>query len=269
MLFKKLNYRTIALSSFIFFFCLCLSFTSSALELKEHEASYIAKIKKGVSLEGKATRSLKKLNDNKWLYKFDVESFIADIKESTVLIEENQIIKPIQYDYKLSAFLMSDRKRQVMFDWEQHTATSPRKKNNWTLRSIPDNTYDQLSYQLQLLLDISNQKMKMTYQLAHKAKLRESEFVVLGEEVINTRFGKLNSISAKKQRDDDAKRETYLWFSKDYPLLLLKMTQKEKDGEEYEIEISSAIIDGKNIDLTTKTIVESNSNPSDTLNAQP
>ena len=111
--------------------------------------------------------------------------------------------------------------------------------------------------------------MKMTYQLAHKAKLRESEFVVLGEEVINTRFGKLNSISAKKQRDDDAKRETYLWFSKDYPLLLLKMTQKEKDGEEYEIEISSAIIDGKNIDLTTKTIVESNSNPSDTLNAQP
>lgn len=255
MLFKILNHRNFTLNALIFFFCLCISATSSALELKEHQASYIAKIKKGVSLEGKATRSLKKLGNNKWLYKFDVESFIADIKESTVLIEENQIIKPIKYDYKLSAFLMSDRKRQVIFDWEKHTAISPRKKNKWTLKSIPDNTYDQLSYQLQLLLDVSNRKIDMTYQLAHKAKLRESQFVILGEEIINTRFGNLNSISAKKQRDDDAKRETYLWFSKDYPLLLLKMTQKEKDGEEYEIEISSAVIDGKSIDLTTKAIV--------------
>jgi hypothetical protein len=241
----------------IFFFCLFFSLTSYSVELKEHEASYIAKIKKGVSLEGKATRSLKKLDTNKWLYIFEVESFIADIKERTVLIEKDQIIKPIQYDYKLSAFLMSDRKRQVKFDWENHTAIDPLKKNNWKLLSIPNNTYDQLSYQLQLLLDVSNHKTDMTYQLAHKAKLRESQFVVLGEEIINTRFGKLKSISAKKQRDDDAKRETYLWFSVDYPLLLLKMTQKEKDGEEYEIELSTAVIEGKNIDLTTKALVDS------------
>ena len=252
---NNVNYRTITSRSFIGFICFFLSFTSAAVELKEHEASYIAKIKKGVSLEGKATRTLKKLDNNKWLYKFDVESFIADIKESTLLIEANQIIKPIKYDYKLSAFLMSDRQRQVIFDWKNRTATSPSKKNKWALKSIPDNTYDQLSYQLQLLLDVSNDKTDMTYQLAHRAKLRESQFVVLGEEIINTQFGRLKSILAKKQRDDDAKRKTYLWFSADYPLLLLKMTQKEKDGEEYEIEISSAAIDGKTIDLTTKAIV--------------
>jgi hypothetical protein len=234
----------------------CLNFSVSAVELKEHEASYIAKIKKGISLKGKATRSLKKIEGNKWLYRFEVESFVADIKESTVLIEENQFIKPIQYDYKLSAFLMSDKKRQVKFDWDKYTATDPIKKNNWQLTSIPNNTYDQLSYQLQLLLDISNNKTDITYQLAHKAKLRESQFVVLGEEVIDTQFGKLNSISAKKQRDDDAKRETYLWFSVDYPLLLLKMTQKEKDGEEYEIELSSAVIGGEDIDLREKAITE-------------
>lgn len=234
----------------------CLSFSISALELKEHEASYIAKIKKGVSLKGKATRSLKKLDENKWLYRFDVESFVADINEHTVLLEKNQTIKPIQYDYKLSAFLMSDRKRQVQFDWQNKTAQDPLKKNKWKLSNIPENTYDQLSYQLQLLLDVSNGKTDITYQLAHNAKLRESQFVVLGEEVINTKFGNLKSITAKKQRDDDAKRETYLWFSKDYPLLLLKMTQKEKDGEEYEIELSSAIIDGEKINLSEKAISE-------------
>jgi hypothetical protein len=35
------------------------------------------------------------------------------------------------------------------------------------------------------------------------------------------------------------------------------MTQKEKDGEEYEIELSTAVIEGKNIDLTTKALVAS------------
>ncbi|MFT6907584.1 MAG: hypothetical protein ACJAS1_004268 [Oleiphilaceae bacterium] len=240
--------------SFICIIGFCLSFPVSAIELKEHEASYIAKIKKGISLNGKATRSLKKIEGNKWLYRFDVESFVADIKESTVLIEENQQIKPIQYDYKLSAFLMSDKRKQVKFDWEKRTATDAIKKNNWQLTSIPNNTYDQLSYQLQLLLDVSNKKTDITYQLAHKAKLRESQFVVLGTEIIDTKFGKLNSILAKKQRDDDAKRETYLWFSADYPLLLLKMTQKEKDGEEYEIELSSAVIGGENINLREKAL---------------
>ncbi len=242
--------------TFICFLGICLSFSVSAVELKEHEASYVAKIKKGVSLKGKAIRSLKKIDSNKWLYRFDVESFVADIKEKTILIEENQKIKPIQYDYKLSAFLMSDRIRQVKFDWDKRTATDPTKDNNWKLSSIPDNTFDPLSYQLQLLLDVSNDQKEMTYQLAHKAKLRESEFIVLGEEVISTQFGKLKSILAKKNRDDDAKRETFLWFSADYPLLLLKMTQKEKDGEEYEIQLSSAKIDGKKVNLREKAIID-------------
>tara|TARA_R110001592_G_scaffold362933_1_gene678920 strand:+ start:10186 stop:10989 length:804 start_codon:yes stop_codon:yes gene_type:complete len=263
---KKLIDINITQISLIFFISVCLSASASAVELKEHEASYVAKIKKGVSLKGKATRSLKKIQGNKWLYRFDVESFIADIKESTVLIERNQDIKPIQYDYKLSAFLMSDRKRKVKFDWEKQTAINPLKNNDWKLTAIPDNTYDQLSYQLQLLLDVSNNKTNMTYQLAHKAKLRESQFVVLGEEVIDTRFGKLKSISAKKQRDDDAKRETYLWFSADYPLLLLKMTQKEKDGEEYEIELSSAVIDGEKINLSEKAITDKETRKENTSN---
>ncbi len=240
----------------LFFYIILLSSPAYSVELKEHEATYIAKIKKGVSLKGKATRSLKRLEKNKWLYRFDVESFVADISESTVLIEENQQIKPIQYDYKLSAFLMSDKKRQVKFDWLNKTAINPLKKGNWQLNNIPENTYDQLSYQLQLLLDVSNEKIDMTYYLAHRAKLRESQFIVLGKEVIDTQFGKLKSIVAKKNRDDDAKRETFLWFSEDFPLLLLKMTQKEKDGEEYEIELDSAVINGNSINFSDKVITD-------------
>lgn len=222
-----------------------------AVELKEHSATYIAKIKKGVSIDGEATRSLRKIDSNKWLYSFEVESFVADISERSLIIENEYGIQPLDYNYKLSAFLLPDRKRQVLFDWESNTATSKLRKTKWQLTNIPTNTYDRLSYQLQLLLDVDSQKKTMIYNVAHKAKLRESQFVILGEEKISTKHGKLDSIIAKKQRDKDAKRETFLWFSKDYPLLLLKMTQKEKDGEEYEIELSSASIEGKPVSFNS------------------
>lgn len=231
------------------------SLSISAFELQEHSASYSAKIKKGVSIDGKATRTLKRLDKNKWLYSFNVDSFIADIKESSVILHDKGHIQSLDYNYKLSAFLVSDRKRKIHFDWVNNTAVNPLKKSDWEIKNIPQNTYDRLSYQLQLLLDVHNSHTKMTYFIAHKAKLRESQFVVLGEEVIQSRFGNVQSITAKKQRDEDAKRETYLWFSKDFPLLLLKMTQREKDGEEYEIVLSSAIIAGKKIswkDLVAK-----------------
>ncbi|MFV1872256.1 MAG: DUF3108 domain-containing protein [Oleiphilus sp.] len=235
------------------FVFLCFSSVVSSIELQQHEATYTAKIKKGVSIDGSATRSLKKLDDSRWLYRFDVESFIADIKEKSVLSFENGRVVPEEYNYKLSAFLMSDRKRNIKFNWQNKIAENPLKKG-WRLNGIPENTYDRLSYQLQLLLDVNQGKETIKYQIAHKGKLRESQFVILGEEVLETKFGKLNSIVAKKQRDEDAKRETYLWFSSDYPLLLLRMTQKEKDGEEYEIILSSAEINGEKIDLSKNAV---------------
>ncbi len=257
------HYKTISAALYLACGLFILAPFAAAFELQEHSASYSAKIKKGVSIKGSAVRSLSKLNDQDWLYQFDVSSFVADIKESSrfsvqeikPLASESAtatpklLIKPQSYYYKLSAFLMPDRKREVQFDWQNQTASSPLKKDKWTLRTIPENTYDALSYQLQLLIDVDSGKKEMDYQLAHRGKLRDSKFIVLGKETIETQFGKLKSIVAKKDRDDDAKRETYLWFSEDVPLLLLKMTQKETDGEEYEINLESARIDGQKVDM--------------------
>lgn len=264
------NKQHFRLTNIVFILLLFVAGGASAFELQEHSATYSANIKKGVSIKGSAVRSLAKIDEQTWLYRFDVESFIADIKERShlkaVQTENPQPnaeggqqgqpqqslvkIQPLDYDYTLSAFLMPDRKRQVKFDWSQQTASSGIKNDKWTLRNIPDNSYDPLSYQLQLLIDVHSGLKEMDYQLAKKGKLRESTFVVLGSEIIETRFGKLNAIVAKKQRDDDAKRETFLWFSADYPLLLLKMTQKESDGEEYEIQLDKATIQGKTIDFS-------------------
>jgi len=228
---------------------LCFTASAHAIELVPHQATYTAKIKKGISIKGNAVRELKQLDNGQWLYRFDVESFIADIDESAILAWQDDQVIPYTYNYKLSAFLAKDRKRQVLFDWDKKRATNPLKKKGWIIDSIPKNTLDRLSYQLQLGMDLQAGKQEMVYQIAHKGSLRESRFKVTGEETIQTKLGSVDSILVKKIRDKSSKRKTSLWFSKKHPLLLLRMTQIEKDGEEYEINLQQATIGGVAVTL--------------------
>ena len=221
------------------------SFSSQATELVAHKASYSAKIKKGVSIKGKAVRELKKSVNGQWLYSFNVNSFVADIDESTLLSWHNNQVVPHLYSYKLSVFLAPDKLKKVNFDWDQMSATNPLKKRGWAITNIPANTLDKLSYQLQLGMDLQSGKQEMLYQVADKGKLRKNLFRVTGEEEIKTAFGIISSITVEKVRERNNKRKTNLWLSKQYPFLLLKMVQVEKDGEQYEINITQASINGK------------------------
>lgn len=223
------------------------SFASLAAELVAHKASYTAKIKKGISIKGNAVRELKKTQSGQWLYSFNVRSFIADIDESTLLSwHENQVVADI-YKYKLSAVLARDKLKQVNFDWRKMTATNPLKKKGWEISNIPVKSFDRLSYQLQLAMDLQSGKQEMHYYVADKGKLRQNYFRVTGEQKIKTAIGEIQSITVEKVRGKGKKRKTDLWFSKQYPFLLLKMVQVEKDGEQYEINITQASIDAKNV----------------------
>jgi len=230
------------------FILMCLlSFSSLGTELLPHKATYTANIKKGVSIKGEAVRELKQLNKNQWLYRFDVESFAADIQESSTFELKEGHISPLKYKYKLSPFLASKRKREVTFDWKNKRAHSTYKKKKWTIESIPQNSQDRLSYQLQMLLDVKAGKQEMVFPIAHKGKVKESHFRVLREEPLQTALGTMNSIVVEKVRAKTKKRKTLLWFAKDHAFLLLKMTQVEKDGEEYEINLKSAEVNGISI----------------------
>lgn len=221
-----------------------LSFNASGSELIAHKAVYTAKIQKGVSINGEAVRELKSLGNGQWLYRFDVDSFVADIRESVRINWQNDQVIPNQYHYSLSGLFIRDRKYEVEFDWNNNLALSPIKKDRWQINDIPANTLDRLGYQLQLSMDVLLNKNEMHYQIAHKGKLRESHFQVVREEKIDTALGKVNSIVVEKVRSKDSKRQTSLWFSKQHKFLLLKMTQIESDGEKYEINIKSVEIEG-------------------------
>jgi len=221
-----------------------LSLSVFGIELLPHKATYSAYIKKGLSMSGEAVRELKQLDNGQWLYRFDVESIAADIKESTTFSWQNDQITPLNYKYELSPFLASKRKRKVSFNWLQKTVKSSYKDKKWTLKTIPLSSQDRLSYQLQMLVDVNSGKQFMTYPIVHKGKIKDSHFRTLREEPIKTKLGTLNSVLVEKVRAKTKKRKTLLWFAKDHAFLLLKMSQIEDDGDEYEINIKSAEING-------------------------
>lgn len=225
----------------------CISFSTHSFELVPHSATYSANIKKGIKIKGKAVRHLKKMDENRWHYSFNVRSFVADINESTQFTFEDGRLLPQSYNYKLSPMFGRDRKAKVHFDWQADMVNGRSKGADWEITGIPSNTYDRLSYQLQLLRELDSPSPRLDFQIAHKKKLRPSTFVKTGEELITTKLGEAKALVVKKVRADDSKRQTHLWVSEKYPMLLLKMTQIEKDGEEYEIHLETANVNGTEV----------------------
>lgn len=220
--------------------------TAHALELIPHRAGYNANIEKGISLKGDAIRELKKLDDGRWHYRFDVKSFVADIDESVVFSWQNDQVIPARYEYELNGMMIKDRLQKVDFDWTNKQAIGKERNRDWRI-AIPELALDRLGYQLQLLADVQNRKTEMHYQIVHKGKVRPSTFQVMREEKIDTVFGQVTSIVLEKVREESSKRITHLWFSKEHPFLLLKMKQIEEDGEEYEIIVKWAELNGKRL----------------------
>ncbi len=236
---SRLRQHVLAVLPFSLFVLCLFSAHSHAIELAAHSASYTAKIEKGLSLKGTAIRELKQLDNKQWRYSFDVDSRIADIRESVTFDWQAESLQPHLYSYELSGFFIRDRNQRITFEKDSLQVNGRHDKHTWQLEA-PADALDRLGYQLQLMLDIQSGKTEMSYQVIHKGRIEQESFRVVREETIETALGKMNSIVVEKVREADSKRQTLLWFAKDYAFLLLKMYQVEKDGEEYEIHIRDA-----------------------------
>lgn len=225
-------------------FCLlvpatCIADASSDESILEpHTATYQARIKKGISLNGTAIRKLQQTSSGRWLYQFNVSSLPVDIEESVEFRWQDALVTPKKYRYHLSGMLIRDKTREVKFEWPKQRAKGSDRHGKWKI-AIPPGAQDRLSYQLQLMADIARGQTNMTYEIVHKGRIEKSEFRILREETIKTDIGEKQAIVVEKVRAPDRPRKTLLWFSKNKPFLLLKMYQLEKDGEEYEINIQS------------------------------
>lgn len=192
-----------------------------------------------------ADRSLQQRADGSWEYRFDAKSWLAEINERSLFHwGTDGLLVPRQYTYQRRV-LGRNRDIELNFDWRNKVATSVSKDKS---RQIPltDSVFDKLSYQLQLRQDLINRKSEFDYQVVDGSRLKTYTFAVTGEERLDTAAGPLNTIVVERVRED-SERSTILWFARDWDYLLVRIQQVEEDGQDYEINLDSAVVNGATV----------------------
>lgn len=215
-------------------------------DLTPIQATYRATLEKGIPFKGSATRTLKQLDDGSWLDTFKVESFIADIHESSRFRWDGIQAHPDQYRYALEGLMIPDRHREIDFNWGEQHASGDYEGRDIDM-AFPDDALDPLSYQLQLRQDIKRGLKEMSYRVVTKNRIDEDDFAIVGTEMLDTNFGKIETIKAIKVRSPGNKRKTLLWFAPEWDFLLVRLLHIEKDGSHYEIHLDDAKLNGQSI----------------------
>jgi hypothetical protein len=231
--------RTIALSAFVF-----LAPLAAAVDApKTFDNQYKAKLY-GFNIT--VTNRLTKTADNQYDLLFKAESMIGTITEQSKMQWSpiQQTRSPLNYSYERRS-LGKDRNAKLTFDWPKKTVTNNVQKTSWQM-DITQKVQDKLSYQIQMQQDLLNGGKDFIYQIADGGRLKEYKFTIVGEEILDTPLGKVNTIKVKRSRENDT-RVTYAWLAKDWSYLLVRLQQEEK-GDAYTIYIYKANLDGKPID---------------------
>lgn len=233
------SFRAIALSIAVF-----LSPATMAADApKTFDNQYKAKLY-GFNIT--VTNRLTKTADNQYELLFKADSMIGSITELSKMQwnPAQQTISPLHYSYARRG-LSKDRTAELSFDWKNKTVTNNVQKTNWQM-DIAQKVQDKLSYQVQMQQDLLNGHKNFAYQIADGGRLKEYKFEIVGEELLDTPLGKVNTIKVKRSREND-ERVTYAWLAKNWNYLLVRLQQEEK-GDAYTIYIHKATVDGKAIE---------------------
>lgn len=192
------------------------------------------------------TNRLTKTSDNQYELLFKADSMIGTITEQSKMQwnPAQQTVSPLHYSYARRG-LGKARTAELSFDWPKKTVTNNVQKTSWQM-DIAQKVQDKLSYQVQLQQDLRNGHKNFAYQIADGGRLKEYKFTTVGEELLDTPLGKVNTIKVKRSREND-ERVTYAWLAKDWNYLLVRLQQEEK-GEAYTIYIHKATLNGKAIE---------------------
>ncbi|MCW8884494.1 MAG: DUF3108 domain-containing protein [Motiliproteus sp.] len=204
--------------------------------LQPFKAHYTAKFDMGLTVTGSAVRELH-FKDNHWSLSQNAEAMVATIKEQSQFQLNQQQLIPQNYSYHRKAF-GKKRKALLSFDWKANKVTNNVQDKPWKL-GIKPGTLDKLNYQLQLRLDLKQGKTKLNYQVADGGKIKHYQFQVVGDEILDTALGKLPTVKVKRIRTDGKKKQTLIWFAKSKDFLLVKLSQVDKKGKRFDLQIDS------------------------------
>src|SRR3569623_1489452 len=94
---------------------------------------------------------------------------------------------------------------------------------------IPPDVHDMLGYLLAIMLDLQRGRKELQYSIADGGKLKTYAFQILGEEQVESPFGRLKTVKLRRTED---KRDTTVWCAPALHYLPVRLEQRETDGSQ-------------------------------------
>ncbi len=119
---------------------------------------------------------------------------------------------------------------EVRFDWPARKAYTTSDGITWAQAIGPD-TQDRLSQQLMVRLQLAEGRDELSYQVADGGKLKRYHFKVVGEEPVDTPYGRLPCLKVRRSKESRPPDYT-IWFAPKLDYLPVRI-EREKDGNHY------------------------------------
>jgi hypothetical protein len=182
-----------------------------AMELTPYVASYHFNLDN--KLTGTATRTLESTGNKNWRYTFTATTSMATATESSLFRFDGKTVTPIHYSRKHKVLFIS-KQADVNFDWKNRQANT-RRDDKKGLYALKAGAVDPLNFEVQIRRDMTDLgKLAKSYLIADPKRLREQNFVIDGNETIETPYGKIDTVRIKRLHDDP-ERHTTFWLARD------------------------------------------------------
>jgi hypothetical protein len=236
--------RFFLLLSLTFFSISSSAFAEQVRPYPEFSADYNATWTGGwFPINVDAQRSLSYADDGTATLTFEADSAIAGLEEISTFRFLDDTIQPLQYRY-LRTGLFKEPDRDQLFNWQEKQIINGENQQvfegHWH-----DQVQDNLSYNIQASIDLKQGKTQFNYPVFDRNKVKEFKFKMIGFESLKTKVGTLRTVKVEQIESKRSKKKTYIWFARDYDYLLVRLKQKQKDGQTYQIDLTRADINGK------------------------
>lgn len=215
--------------------------------LQEFSAYYEASTN---GMRGNAERHLIQTGDNAYRLNISLEAKMAgisigDLEQASEFTLVDDRIQPQNYSYLITG--ITTENQSISFNWDALLALSVEDEQSWNV-DLQSGVLDQLSYQLALARDLqSGPQEVLEYQLIDGPAIESHRYQVLGEEILHTELGPLNSIKLARIREDDSGRQTLIWLATDWNYLLARIEQINPSGLRIELSLQNALLAGEQI----------------------
>jgi hypothetical protein len=176
-------------------------------------------------------------------------SSLTRIEERSEFLWVREQPLPQHYQFVQSGF--GARARTVDFDHASKSAAFTVNDKSGTLM-LDGPAFDDLSGYLAAKEQLAKGALEVRFNVVDRGEVREHHYKVVNRVVLDTPFGKINTVHIERVRGEDSARKTEIWLAPDHDYLLLKLLQTEPDGSVVSLNIRTATLDGQA--LTAETL---------------